>query len=112
MLADAAHDKGPGFSRARPALWTSWIDVRVEAMVLADDTLFVAGTPDVVPADAPLAALEGRMGGVVKAFRVQDGKKLATYPLESGPAFDGLIAAQGQLLMSTGDGAVICMGQN
>jgi hypothetical protein len=111
LFGDAAHDKGPGFSRARPALWTSWVDVRVEAMVLAGDTLFVAGTPDVVPPDDPLAALEGRMGGVLKAFCVQDGKELAKYPLKSSPVFDGLIAAKGQLLISTRDGAVICLGQ-
>ncbi|MFO7871751.1 MAG: hypothetical protein R6V03_10015 [Kiritimatiellia bacterium] len=111
MFADAAHDKGPGFSRARPALWTSWIDVRVEAMVLAGDTLFVAGTPDVVPADDPLAALEGRRGGVLKAFCAQKGEELAKYRLEFGPAFDGLIAANRQLVISTRDGAVVCMGQ-
>ncbi|MDY0166740.1 MAG: PQQ-binding-like beta-propeller repeat protein [Thermoguttaceae bacterium] len=111
LLGDAAHDKGPGFSRAQRALWTSWIDVRVEAMVLADDTLFVAGTPDVVPADDPLAALEGRMGGVLKAISAKDGNELAAYTLESPPVFDGLIAAKGRLLIATRDGNITCMGR-
>jgi hypothetical protein len=111
LFGDAAHDKGPGFSRARPALWSSWIDVRVEAMVLAGDRLFVAGTPDIVPTDDPLAALEGRMGSVLKAFSAQDGKELTKYPLKSAPVFDGLVAARGRLLLSTRDGAVVCLGQ-
>jgi outer membrane protein assembly factor BamB/SAM-dependent methyltransferase len=111
LFGDAAHDKGPGFSRARPARWTSWIDVRVEAMVLAGDTLFVAGTPDAVPQDDPLAALEGRRGGVLLAVSTKDGKELARYTLNSPPVFDGLSTAKGRLLISTREGDVICMGQ-
>jgi hypothetical protein len=109
---DAAVDKGPGFTRSRPALWTSWVDVRVEAMVLAGQQLFLAGPPDVVPEDDPLAALEGRLGGVLRAVRVTDGQPLANYPLPSKPVFDGLIAAQGKLVISTQDGSVLCLGNS
>ena len=111
LFGDAAHDKGPGFSRARPALWTSWVDLRVEAMVLAGNVLFLAGTPDVVPMDDPLAALEGRMGGMLKAISVESGNELAAYPLTSPPVFDGLIAAKGRLLIATKDGHIVCMGK-
>lgn len=107
---DAAVDKGPGFTRAAPAVWTSWVDVRVEAMVLAGEQLCLAGTPDEVPADDPLAALEGRMGGVLKTVRAQDGAPLAEYPLSSRPVFDGLIAAQNRLLLCLQDGSVLCLG--
>jgi outer membrane protein assembly factor BamB len=110
IFQDAAVDKGPGFTRARPALWTSRIDVRVEAMVLAGDTLFVAGPPDAIPEDDPLAALEGRMGGILKALSARDGAPIARYPLPSQPVFDGLIAAAGRLMISTQDGYITCMG--
>lgn len=109
---DAAVDKGPGFTRSRPALWTSWVDVRVEAMVLAGQQLFLAGPPDVVPEDDPLAALEGRLGGVLRAVRATDGKPLANYPLPSKPVFDGLIAAQEKLVISTQDGSLLCLGNS
>lgn len=107
---DAAVDKGPGFTRAHPALWTCWADVRVEAMVLAGPQLLVAGTPDVVPEDDPLAGLEGRLGGILRAVRAADGTTLADYPLASAPVFDGLIAAQGRVLVSARDGSVSCWG--
>jgi len=107
---DAAVDKGPGFTRARPALWTCWVDVRVEAMVLAGQQLFLAGPPDVVPEDDPLAGLEGRLGGVLRAVRVTDGVRIADYPLRAKPVFDGLIAAQGRLVISSQDGSVLCLG--
>jgi hypothetical protein len=109
---DAAVDKGPGFTRARPALWTSWVDVRVEAMVLAGQQLFIAGPPDVVPEDDPLAGLEGRLGGILRAVRATDGKRVADYPLRAKPVFDGLIAAQGRLVISSQDGSVLCLGNS
>ncbi len=111
LFGDAAHDKGPGFSRSEPALWTSWVNVRIEAMVLADENLFIAGSPDIVPKEDPLAALEGKMGGVLKVVSAKDGSSLARYSLRSKPVFDGIIAAQGRLIISTQNGMIICMGQ-
>ncbi len=110
IFQDAAVDKGPGFTRAEPALWTTWVDVRIEAMVLAGDKLFFAGPPDVVPDNDPLAALEGRMGGVLRGASARDGAPLADHPLEARPVFDGLIAAEGRLLVSLADGRVVCLG--
>jgi hypothetical protein len=37
-----------------------------------------------------------------------DGKKIAEIPLALPPVFDGLIAANGKLIMSTIDGRVVC----
>jgi hypothetical protein len=110
IYQDAAVDKGPGFTRAHPALWTSRVDVRVEAMVLAGQQLFLAGPPDVVPEDDPLAGLDGRLGGVLRVVHATDGKTVADYPLQARPVFDGLIAAQGRLLLSTQDGSLHCLG--
>jgi len=63
-------------------------------MVLADKTLFVAGTPVVFPADDLAKAYEGRMGGVLLVVSAEDGQKLAEYPLDSPPAWDSMAAAK------------------
>jgi len=87
-------------------------------MVLAQQTLFLAGAPDEVsevphePTGAdPLAeALEANRGGRLLAISATDGKTLAAYELESSPVFDGMAAAQGRLYLSTKSGKVVCMG--
>jgi outer membrane protein assembly factor BamB len=101
-------DKGPGFTRSKPAKWTIKVPVRARALVLAGDTLFFAGPPDVLDAHDPLAAFEGRKGGKLWAVAANDGKKLAEYDLDSTPVLDGLIAANGKLLLSTSDGSLMC----
>jgi len=103
-------EKGPGFSRARQPKWSKHIPLRVQAMVLAGDKLFMAGPPDVVPEDDPYAAFEGRLGAQLWVVSTTDGRKLAEYPLEGLPAFDGLIAAGGRLYLVTIDGKVLCYG--
>ena len=55
------------FKKTKDA-WSVYIPVRVRAMVLASDTLFAAGQPDVLNPDDPLGALEGRQGGVLLAI--------------------------------------------
>lgn len=97
----------------------------VRAMVLANNTLFVAGPPDVVdevkmwgrsrdPAfqekmKEQVAALNGAQGAVLWAVSRQDGKKLSAKKLNFTPAFDGLIAARGKLFVTTIDGQVVCL---
>jgi len=99
------------FASQRPAHKTRWstqVPVRIQAMVIAGPTLFVAGTPDAVDPDDPWSAIEGRKGGVLWAVSAKDGKKLAEYVLESPPTYDGMAAANGQLYLSTKDGNVVC----
>jgi hypothetical protein len=79
-------------------------------MVLAGEQLFIAGPPDVVDSDDPLAAFEGRKGGLLRTMSATTGKKVVECRLESPPVFDGLIAAQGRLFLSTLDGHVVCLG--
>ncbi|MHC4629212.1 MAG: outer membrane protein assembly factor BamB family protein, partial [Planctomycetota bacterium] len=82
--------KGIGFTRARPPAWFKWVPVRIRAIVLAGDNLFVAGPPDVVnPAD-PMAAFEGRAGAVLRAHSAADGNLMTEQKLKSPPVFDGL----------------------
>jgi hypothetical protein len=77
-------------------------------MVLANDRLFMAGVPDVVPEDDPYAAFEGREGAQLWVVSATDGEKVAEYQLDSMPAFDGLIAAGGRLFLVTTSGEVQC----
>ncbi len=80
-------------------------------MVRAGDTIFVAGSPDVVDPNDPHGAWEGRKGGVLAAFATGDGKKLAEYKLPAPPVWDGMAAAQGKLMVSLENGQVICFGR-
>jgi len=104
--------KGIGFTRQRPPVWFHWVPVRIRGMVLAADVLFVAGPPDVVDPDDPMAAFEGRNGAVLQARSAADGKTLAEHRLDAPAVFDGVIAAAGRLLMCSTDGNVICFGQD
>ena len=89
--------------------WEQRLGIRVTAMVRAADTIFVAGSPDVVDPNDPHGAWEGRSGGLLAAFAAGDGKKLAEYKLPSPPVWDGMAAAGGRLFISTEDGCVACM---
>ncbi len=99
------------FASGRPdhkAKWSVQVPVRIQAMVIAGPTLFVAGTPDVVDPDDPWSAFDGRKGGVLWAISAADGKKLAEYQLDSPPTYDGMAAASGCLYLSTKDGSIVC----
>jgi outer membrane protein assembly factor BamB len=78
-------------------------------MVAAGETLFVAGPPDVMDDTDPYAAFEGRKGAFLWAFSAADGRKLTEHKLDSEPVFDGMIAANGRLYVSTRDGKVVCL---
>ena len=81
-------------------------------VVASSPELFIAGPPDVVPEDDPLAAFEGRKGADLWAVSASTGQKLSEIRhLESPPVYDGLIAAKGCLYISTADGAVHCLGE-
>jgi len=91
-------------------LWEQRLGIRVTAMVRAADTIFVAGSPDVVDPKDPHGAWEGRKGGILAAFAAGDGNKIVEYKLPAPPVWDGMAAAGGQLFISTLDGYIICMG--
>ena len=95
---------------AKKDTWSKFLPVNIRAMVLAGKNLFVAGAPDVVPDDDPLAAFEGRRGGALWTVSAADGQIAARTELDAPPAFDGLIAADGRLFLSTSDGRVLCFG--
>ena len=88
--------------------WKREFPLMVRAMVLAGETLFVAGPPDVFHTDDPLAAWEGQLGASLLAVNAADGAARAEYPLPALPVFDGLVAAGGNLFLATADGRVAC----
>jgi len=104
-------EKGDGFSGTLPRKWSVQVPVRVRAMVLAGERLYVAGPPDVVDKDDPMAAFEGRLGGHLWVVSTSDGEKLAEYELDSPPVLDGMMAAQGRLYLAARDGRLTCMGK-
>ena len=57
------------------------------AMVLAQNTLFVAGPPDILTSDGPIGALEGVGGGTLIVLSGSDGEQLAEYELDAPPVF-------------------------
>ena len=105
---DAARRERGSMSRVRPPKWSVKIPVRARGMVLAGETLFLAGPPDVIDPDDPYGAFEGRKGGLLWAVSTTDGRKIAEYQLPTPPVFDGLIAARQKLFITTTDGCVSC----
>jgi hypothetical protein len=79
-------------------------------MVLAGEHLFVAGPPDVLDSEDPMAPFEGRKGMVLRALDAASGKQLAEIKMGSAPVFDGMSAAGGKLLISLRNGDLVCFG--
>jgi len=120
-----------GFSASRPPdmgiawNWSQDVPLHARALVLAGQTLFVAGPPDVVDEEEALAgfgtegvqarlaeqnaAMEGEQAALLLAAAAADGRKLAEIRLDGLPVFDGMIAAGGKLYISMSDGRVLCL---
>jgi hypothetical protein len=89
--------------------WAQDVPLIARTMILAGDTLFLAGPPDLPDRpDDGLAALYGGKGGVLWAVAATDGAKVADYTLDAPPVFDGMAAANGRLYVVTTDGKVAC----
>ena len=100
--------RSPG--KKRKAIWEQKLPLRIYAMVLAGENLFLAGVPDVVDPDDPLAAFEGRKGASLVALRAETGEKLSQIELDAPPVFDSLIAAHQRLFIALTNGHVQCWG--
>jgi hypothetical protein len=101
------------FTRSTPPRWSIRVPIRVRAMVLASQGLFVAGPVDSSPANDPLATFEGRSETKLIAVSASEGTVLGQTKLESEPVFDGMAAASGRLYISRADGSVACLaGEN
>jgi outer membrane protein assembly factor BamB len=111
LKALAAASSGKRRRQGPKPLWEQRLGIRVTAMVRAADTIFTAGSPDVVDPKDPHGAWEGRKGGILAAFAAGNGKKLAEYKLPAPPIWDGIATAGGQLFISTCSGDIVCMGR-
>lgn len=116
----------PLLSRLAPKLHWSVKNppLHVRAMVLADQTLFIAGPPDVVdedeayeqPGDPAVknkieeqdAAYEGERGALLMGVSTIDGKTLFRLDLPALPVWDGMAVADSRLYLTTSDGKLLC----
>ncbi|MBT3381892.1 MAG: PQQ-binding-like beta-propeller repeat protein [Lentisphaerae bacterium] len=108
--------------------WRATVPLHVNGLVLAGDTLFMAGPPEVdikaarevlntvttdnydppAPLREALDRFRGRQGGFLVSLNKDDGKKQLETKVDVIPVFDGLIAANGSLFLSSQDGLVVC----
>lgn len=97
--------------------WVRPIPVLVQAMVLAGQTLLVAGPA--APADQVLQrptdvdalaqALEDGQDGRLLVLSAADGSTLAELDLPSPPVFDGMAVANGRLYLASKSGHIVCL---
>jgi len=102
-------DRGHKTQKKDRKIWQQKLRLRVHAMVLAGENLLVAGVPDVIDRDDPLASFEGRRGGELRVLSGSDGKQLFELQLDAPPVFDGMAAARGRLYSAMKDGSVVCL---
>ena len=111
LPADYAYVPGQDSRLLRAFAWSQKVPVRASAMVLTEDALLLAGSPDVVlPTTDPHASLRGELGGRLLVVSRAGGDTLAEYNLEAPPTWDGMAVASGRLFMTMQDGTVSCMG--
>jgi hypothetical protein len=65
----------------------------------------------VVAADDPLAAFEGRKGGVLRVIDKAAGRICSEHQLAAPPVFHGVAAANDRLYLTLMDGTVACFGR-
>jgi len=106
--------------------WSRASELHVMSMLVAGDTLYIAGPPVVIdeakayknPLDEKVraamaeqvAALGGRRGGILQVVAAEDGRKITQMTLDYLPAFDGMAAAGGRLFVVSHDGKLVCYG--
>jgi outer membrane protein assembly factor BamB len=103
--------------------WTTQVPLLVRAMVVAGDTLFIAGPPDVVKTagtsgeaalqlvnpQETLDAWTGKLGATLLAVSTASGETVNEIKLDAPPVFDAMVVATGRIYMATMDGKVLCL---
>ncbi|MFZ5829834.1 MAG: PQQ-binding-like beta-propeller repeat protein, partial [Planctomycetota bacterium] len=89
--------------------WSREVPLLARGMALTPDTVFAAG-PIMEPADVGVnePTFDGDSPSVLMAFSADDGRELASFPIDSQPVFDGLALAYGKVYMATVDGSIVC----
>ena len=112
--SDLARLRGSLTSTAVNYRWSSHDPAMFgRAMVLAGETLFVAGPPAIrnESTQDALRRWQGDGSGILWALSREDGARLAEYDLPAGPVFDGMAAAGGRLYVALTDGSIVCLSQ-
>jgi outer membrane protein assembly factor BamB len=109
--------------------WNRAVPMFAQAMAMANDTVFVAGAPDVMDEEytferimegdksvQPILneqdrALQGKQGSVLWGVSVKDGRKRSGLSLGALPVWDGMAVANGGLFVATKDGKVTRFGK-
>jgi hypothetical protein len=97
--------------------WTRNTAILTQAMVLANQTLILAGPVapvDVVPQtpaeiDPWAEALQSQRGGRLMMGDAADGSTLNEMDLPSPPIFDGMAVAQDRVYLATRGGEIVCL---
>jgi len=84
--------------------WSQPLPFFARAMLLAGDTLLVAGPSKIVDVEAEKPEGDVRLWAV----SATDGAKRAEYGLKASPVFDGMAATADGLFFTTVDGRVVC----
>lgn len=101
--------------------WTKQVPLFVRALVIANETMFLAGPPDLVKArkgqgeqaiilENPSEVMdtwEGRKGALLWVVSTRNGKQVVEFKLDTVPVFDGMAAARGRLYISMIHGSVL-----
>ena len=108
--------------------WSIEVPFHVRAMLLADKRLFIAGAPDQLDEEEAYRnkesmalqsklfehekSLVGLSNALLWIVSTVDGTKLAEYPLDRAPVWDGMAAANDRLFISSMDGSIQCFGKD
>jgi len=98
--------------------WSHQYPLIVRSMVLANDTLIVAGLHDLRKKNAArlhydnpkesLETLEGKHGACIWIVSAEDGTQLSQIKLDGVPVFDGMAAADNKVFVSLKNGKLVC----
>jgi len=106
--------------------WTQKVPIFTRAMALANDTLVIAGPPDIIDEEytferltqkddavreqleAQESALNGEDGAIMQLVSIESGESNQRLDLESPPVWDGMAVARGKLFIAGEDGKVRC----
>ena len=120
--------RGPASGSFVERKWVRDLPLLVRSMLKINDSLIVAGPPDLIDEEstfqrivsgdnavqAQLAeqdrALDGEQGGILQVISAKDGSQLGELKLEALPTWDGMATAYGRLHLTTTDGRVLCYG--
>jgi hypothetical protein len=100
-------------NRPVPELWVQVIDVRVAAMAMTGNAVYVAGVPmphgENPPADLALQSIRGEKGGVLLRLDRREGTPSELCELASPPVWDGIAVGKQGLVVTLRDGKVLCL---